>query len=195
MNFVSSSILHFSFNCLNFGNPYISNNLQEYCYGDISYHTPKMDLSKLSTLGENNFSFLTRHLKSRERLVLPLYNFLFSANTITFTYHPLFELFFHRCYMKTITNIFVDIIFSLNLFNRLITLNGLFDTKIWFNSKRVIITITIFSKLWWFVYTKHIIAYYQFFFSIQLCDIGYSKPIQIMGVTTLLWLTSWTVIS
>ena len=27
----------------------------------------------------------------------------FSANTITFTYHPLFELFFHRSYMKTTT--------------------------------------------------------------------------------------------
>ena len=27
----------------------------------------------------------------------------FSANTITFTYHPLFELFFHRSYLKTTT--------------------------------------------------------------------------------------------
>ena len=54
-----------------------------YCYGDISYHAPKMDSSNLiifvglSSLGEYNFSFLTRHLTSRERLVLPLYDFLF----------------------------------------------------------------------------------------------------------------------
>ena len=33
--------------------------------------------SELSSLGEDNFSFLTRHLISRERLVLPLYDFLF----------------------------------------------------------------------------------------------------------------------
>ena len=38
------------------------------CYGDISYHTPNMDssnlniFSELSSLGEVNFSFLTRHL-------------------------------------------------------------------------------------------------------------------------------------
>ena len=41
------------------------------CYGDIFYHTPKMDssnlniFSELSLLGENNFSFLTRHLTDR----------------------------------------------------------------------------------------------------------------------------------
>ena len=80
------------------------------CYGDISYHTPKMDTSnlnifaELSSLGEENFSFRTRHLTSRERLILPLYDFLFSANTITFTYYPLFELFFHRSYLKTTTS-------------------------------------------------------------------------------------------
>ena len=88
------------------------------CYGDISYHTPKMDSSnlnifaELSSLGEGNFSFLTRHLTSRARLVLPLYDFPFSANTITFTYHPLFELFFHRSYLKTTT----ILILSLYLF-------------------------------------------------------------------------------
>ena len=31
-----------------------------YSYGDVSYHTPKMDSFKL-----NNFSFLTRHLTNR----------------------------------------------------------------------------------------------------------------------------------
>ena len=37
------------------------------CYGDISYHTPKMDssnlniFSELSSLGGDNFSFLTGH--------------------------------------------------------------------------------------------------------------------------------------
>ena len=42
-----------------------------FCYGDISYHTPKMDSSnlnifaELSLLGEDNFSFLTRHLTDR----------------------------------------------------------------------------------------------------------------------------------
>ena len=43
-------------------------NTQWICYGDISYHTPKMDSSNLnifaeiSSLGKDNFSFLTRHL-------------------------------------------------------------------------------------------------------------------------------------
>ena len=82
-----------------------------YCYGDISYHTPKMDSSNLNTfaelrtLGEDNFTFLTRNLTdckprtaSTSIIWLP-----FSANTITFTYHPLFELFFHRSYLKTTT--------------------------------------------------------------------------------------------
>ena len=52
------------------------------CYGDIFYHTPKMDsstlniIAELSLLGEDN-SFLMRHLTSRERLGLPLYEFLF----------------------------------------------------------------------------------------------------------------------
>ena len=44
-----------------------------------------------------------RQTASRERLVLLLYDFLFSVNTITYTYHPLFELFFHRSYLKTTT--------------------------------------------------------------------------------------------
>ena len=41
---------------------------QDNCYGNISSHTPKMDSSnlnifaELSSLGEDNFSFLTRHL-------------------------------------------------------------------------------------------------------------------------------------
>ena len=84
-----------------------------YCYGDISYHAPKMESSqpkhilRACSLGEDNFSFLTRYLTSRERLVLPLYEFLLSANTITFTYHPLFELFFHRSYLKTTTIIYI----------------------------------------------------------------------------------------
>ena len=40
-------------------------------YGDISYHTQKMDSSnlniyaELSMLGENNFSFLPRHVTDR----------------------------------------------------------------------------------------------------------------------------------
>ena len=43
----------------------------EYCYGDISYHTPKMNssnlniFSKLSSLRGDNFSFLTRHLTDK----------------------------------------------------------------------------------------------------------------------------------
>ena len=40
------------------------------CYGDITYHTPKMYSSNLnilraSSLGEGNFSFLKRHLTDR----------------------------------------------------------------------------------------------------------------------------------
>ena len=44
-----------------------------HCYGDISYHTPKMDWSnlnifaELSSLGQDNFSFLMRHLTERLR--------------------------------------------------------------------------------------------------------------------------------
>ena len=33
----------------------------------------------------------------------------FSVNTITFTYHPLFELFFHRSYLKTTTDMFEEV--------------------------------------------------------------------------------------
>ena len=33
----------------------------------------------------------------------------FSANTIAFTFHPLFELFFHRSYLKTTTYIYIYI--------------------------------------------------------------------------------------
>ena len=86
-----------------------------YCYGNISYHTPKMDssdlkiFSELSLFGEDNFSFLTRQTASRERLVLLLFDFLFSANTIAFTSHPLFELFFHRSYQKNTTYIYIYI--------------------------------------------------------------------------------------
>ena len=35
----------------------------------------------------------------------------FSANTITFTYHPLFELFFHRSYLKTTTDLQLCVLF------------------------------------------------------------------------------------
>ena len=50
---------------------YFYNNDNNNCYGYISYHTPKMDSSnlnifaELSSLGEDNFSFLTRHLTDR----------------------------------------------------------------------------------------------------------------------------------
>ena len=75
------------------------------CYGDISYHTPKMNSSNLNIFSELARSGKTfdRQTANRERLVLLLYDFLFSTNTITFTYHPLFELFFHRSYLKTTT--------------------------------------------------------------------------------------------
>ena len=43
-----------------------------------------------------SYETFDRQTASRERLVLLLYDFLFSDNTITFTYHPLFELFFHH---------------------------------------------------------------------------------------------------
>ena len=81
------------------------------CYGDTSYHTPKMDssnlniFSKLARSGKTTSHFLWDiwQTASQERIVILLYDFFFSANTITFTYHPLFELFFHRSYLKTTT--------------------------------------------------------------------------------------------
>ena len=83
------------------------------CYGDISYHTPKMDSSNL-----NIFSELSRSDKKTSHFLRDIWQtdckprtastsfvwlpfFLFY--TITFTYHPLFELFFHRSYLKTTT--------------------------------------------------------------------------------------------
>ena len=76
-----------------------------YCYGDISYHTPNMDssnlniFSELSSLGGDNFSDCKPSTASTSFVWLP-----FSANTITFTYHPLFELFFHWFNRKTTTH-------------------------------------------------------------------------------------------
>ena len=71
-----------------------------------------MDSSNLKIFSELAHSRKTtsrflgdRQTASRERLVLLLYGFPFSANTITFTYHPLFELFFHRSYLKTTTEV------------------------------------------------------------------------------------------
>ena len=59
----------------------------KYCYGDISYHTPKMDssnlniFSELSSLGERQllvpYEKFDRRTASRARLVLPFYDFLF----------------------------------------------------------------------------------------------------------------------
>ena len=82
------------------------------CYGDISYHTAKMYTSNpdifsdFSSLGETtSYSlrdiWLTNYKPSTAStsfVWLP-----FFANTITFTYHSLFELFFHRSYLKTTT--------------------------------------------------------------------------------------------
>ena len=59
---------------------------------------------RASSLGEDNclvsYETFDRETANRERLVLLLYYFLSSSNTISFTYHPLFELFFHRSYLK-----------------------------------------------------------------------------------------------
>ena len=66
---------------------------------------------RASSFVEDNFSFLTRHLTdckprtaSTSSVWLP-----YSANTVTFTYHPLFELFFHWCYLKTTTKKYIYI--------------------------------------------------------------------------------------
>ena len=50
-----------------------------------------------------SYGIFNRQTASRERLVLFLSDFLFTANTIAFTYQPLFELFFHRSYLNTTT--------------------------------------------------------------------------------------------
>ena len=96
-----------------------------YCYGDISYHTPKMDSSKLNifpelrSLGETTSRSLRDIWQTDCKPSTASTSFVwlpFSANTITFTYHPLFELYFHRSYLKTTTIIlsFIDIQKSLS---------------------------------------------------------------------------------
>ena len=62
-----------------------------------------------------SYETFDRQTASRERLVLLLYDFLFSVNTITFTYHPLFELSFHRSYLKTTTISIVFVYTQLNV--------------------------------------------------------------------------------
>ena len=87
-----------------------------YCYGDISYHTPKMDSSNLNIFSELARSGRTisrflrdiwqtdRQTDCKPRTACTSFVWLpFPANTITFTYHPLFELFFHRSYLKITT--------------------------------------------------------------------------------------------
>ena len=88
-----------------------------YCYGDISYHTPKMDSCNL-----NIFSELARSEKTTSCFLRDVWQtdckprtastsfvwLLFSANKITFTYHPLFGLFFHRSYLKTTADILMQ---------------------------------------------------------------------------------------
>ena len=82
-----------------------------YCYGDISYHTPKMDSSNLSIFARLARSEkTTRFLRDiwqtdcKPRTACTSFVWLpFSANTMAFTYHPLFEFFFHRSYLKTTT--------------------------------------------------------------------------------------------
>ena len=82
------------------------------CYGDIPYHTPKMDSSNLNIFSELSSLVETTSCSLRDiwqtdckpsTASTPFVWLSFSANTITFTCHPLFELFFHRSYMKTTT--------------------------------------------------------------------------------------------
>ena len=85
----------------------------EHCYWDISYHTPKMDsanlniFSELARLWKTTSCFLRDIWQTDRKPRTASTSFVwlsFSVNTIAFTYHPLFELFFHRSYLKTTTN-------------------------------------------------------------------------------------------
>ena len=83
-----------------------------YCYGEISYHTPKIDsyslniFSELAHSGKTTSRFLRDICQTDCKPRTASTSFIrlpFSANSIAFTYHPLFELFFHRSYLKTTT--------------------------------------------------------------------------------------------
>ena len=82
-----------------------------HCYGDISYHIPKMDSSNLNILARSGKT-ISRFLRDiwqtdcKPRTAGTSFVWLpFSANTITFTYHSLLELIFHRSNLKTTTTI------------------------------------------------------------------------------------------
>ena len=125
------------------------------CYGHISYHTPKMDTSNLNIfserakLGEDNFTLsyetFDRQIASRERLVLLLYDFLFSANTITFTYHPLFELFFHRSYLKTTTLLLLLLLLLGRVFSNGRGHRGTIPGKILSKTQKMVLDTSLFN--------------------------------------------------